>query len=188
MAKRRKQFSHVISKVSFDGRVLEVKGRMRLAWILLLAMTAAMVGGAVLAEKAPIFVRILMGLGALLTGYGVVDTLFGESYLRFDLDTRRVQIRKGNPFGKVAFDGRADALQKLYVSRIRAGKGPAQVQLYTIVLAATFPEAFVNFPLEMASYPEAAADKKVAEWEQKLRLAAPVPDETAAAVPTFTRS
>ncbi|MEZ6186109.1 MAG: hypothetical protein R3F62_13990 [Planctomycetota bacterium] len=166
---RKRRFSIVLCRTRFDGQRLEIDGRLRLAAFLLLVMAGVCVWIVGVAD-VPLPVRLGAGLGALIAAYGFVDTCFGTCHLRYDTQTQALELARGNPFGKVEFAGKAAG--NVSVSRVSAGRSRAgNVQLYTVVFHVNLPDALVNFPLEAASYPEAASQERMQHWARELGLA-----------------
>lgn len=165
---RKKRFSTVICKTEFDGRILEVRGRLRLAAFLLLGFTL-MIGWVLTIKDIPIPVRILAGFGGLFTAYGFFDTLFGKCYLKFDTLSREILLTRGNPLGQVHFKG--SSADRISVSRVQAGNpSNSQVKLYTVVFTVKLDDAIVNFPLEVQSYSDEASRERIAHWEETLSI------------------
>lgn len=165
---KKKKFSVMLSKIDFDGRILEVQGRKALVSLILLLFTAGCSYFAVVGDL-PIFVRGMIALGVLISGYGFIDVAFGDCYLNYDCESGYLTARRGNPFGKVSFEGQGK--DRLLVSRVRAGKGQHQVQRYTVVLTVKLDDAIINYPLENLSVSAELSEQKIREWEETLLLA-----------------
>lgn len=164
---KKKKFSVMLCKTDFDGRILEIQGRIGLVAVILLLFTVGL-GYFIVVGDLPIFVRAMMGLGVLITGYGFVDVLSAECYLNYDCESTILTARRGNLFGKATYEGMAEG--RLMVSRVRASKSKSNIQYYTLVLTVKLDDAIINYPLESLSLTAESSDKKIAEWEEKLNL------------------
>lgn len=168
--KRKKQFSTVVCKTDFDGRVLKVRGRLRLAAFLLLGFTI-LIGWVVTVADVPVPVRIMASFAGLITAYGFLDTLFGTCDLRFDTVSRDLVLTRGNPLGRVHFEGSAE--DRLSVGKVSAGSASnGRIKLYTVVLTVSLEDTIVNFPLEVLSSSDEACGARIAHWQQALSVPA----------------
>lgn len=169
---RKKRFSILMSDVSYEGGVLEIKGRRNLTAILLLGFALTVAYVLATGHKIPLPVRALMSLGVVIPLWGFVDVFFGESYLKWDPASGEMLLRRGSPFGRADFKGQIDPAQ-VSVTRVSAGNvGNAgnRVQVYQVVLSVELEDAIVNFPLQFSSCRKELSEEVIAEWEKKLSL------------------
>lgn len=163
---RKRRFSVVLCKTTFSDGVLEIRGRLWLTSFLLFCFTVGLWAGVILGQDFPIPVRLMMGLGALITLYGFLDVFFGECYLRYEVARDHLVVRRGSFFGRASYEG--PSAGQAQVSRVSAGKTKAGESLYTIVFNVKLPDAIANFPLEVASCTKETSEARIAYWEGQL--------------------
>ncbi|MDF1660732.1 MAG: hypothetical protein P1V97_03115 [Planctomycetota bacterium] len=164
---KKKKFSVMLCKTDFDGRILEVKGRIGLVALILLLFSVGL-GYFIVVGDIPIFVRVMMSVGVLITGYGFIDVVFAECYLNYDCESTILTARRGNLFSKASYEGLAEG--RLTVTRVHASKSKSNIQYYTLVASVKLDDAIINYPLESLSLTAESSEAKIGEWEEKLNL------------------
>ena len=167
-SKKRKKFSIILCKTTFDGQTLKIQGRVTLVTLFLILMTIA-IAAIVIWLQMPWVIKISASIGGLITLYGVLDTIASRCSLTYNIATQQLQLIRSNLFAKVSHNGNGTGklfVKKRYSSRSDHGDIP----YYTVVLTAVLEDAIVQFPLETFDIPEDRIEDAIAKWQNLLRL------------------
>ncbi|MEM6337183.1 MAG: hypothetical protein AAF752_11490 [Bacteroidota bacterium] len=159
-------FSTYLSKVTFDGSRLIIQGRKRLTSILLFAFLLACIW--CLTLEFPLLVKAGIVLAIVIVAYGVVDVGLSKSLLIYDVRKKRVDVERRSLRKQFRYYGPANHF--LNVRKVVSPGSDGFDTDYTVQLVFDDGQVRIPYPLVNVTLSEAAAEKKVAEWQAQLEL------------------
>lgn len=102
--------------------------------------------------------------------YAFIDTFFGKSYLRYNIETKELLLQRKGLHANVKYQGFAEKGQISIQKRFKQTSTRNSQPKYQVILIVSMDDLEIEFLLEKFSTTEDNIDAKLNEWHEKLKL------------------